>query len=225
VSDQPEPRLVIFDCDGVLVDSEPISLSVMREVLAEQGCHLTEAQGYEQLLGRSITTIAQTLQDEQDITLNDAHLEEMRKRLYARFRAELSPIEHVAGAIDAIDCPVCVASSSQPDRIKTSLQITGLYQKFSPNIFSSSMVSRGKPAPDLFLYAAQKMGVDPKDCVVIEDSPAGIKAAQSAGMRVIAFVGGGHAAPARLREQAEVLVPNGVVETMSDLVATLNSIR
>ena len=74
---QPEPRLVIFDCDGVLVDSEPISLSVMREVLAEQGCHLTEAQGYEQLLGRSITTIARTLQDEQDITLNDAHLEEM----------------------------------------------------------------------------------------------------------------------------------------------------
>ena len=222
---QPDPRLVIFDCDGVLVDSEPISLSVMREVLAEQGCHLTEAQGYEKLLGRSITTIARTLQDEQDITLNDAHLEEMRKRLYARFRSELSPIEHVAGAIDAIDCPVCVASSSQPDRIKTSLQITGLYQKFSPNIFSSSMVSRGKPAPDLFLYAAEKMGVDPKDCVVIEDSPAGIKAAQSAGMRVIAFVGGGHAAPARLREQAEVLVPNGVVETMSDLVATLNSIR
>lgn len=225
MSDQPEPRLVIFDCDGVLVDSEPISLSVMREVLAEQGCHLTEAEGYEQLLGRSISTIARTLQDERDWTLDDSHLEVMRQRLYARFKAELEPIAHVAETIDAMDWPVCVASSSQPDRIKTSLELTGLYKKFAPNIFSSSMVRRGKPAPDLFLYAAEKMGVAPKDCVVIEDSPAGIKAAQSAGMRVIAFVGGGHAAPARLREQAELLVPNGVVETMSDLVATLQTIR
>ncbi|WP_338081997.1 HAD family hydrolase [Donghicola mangrovi] len=217
--------LVIFDCDGVLVDSEPISLSVMREVLADEGCPMTEAEGYEQLLGRSISTIARTLRQDRGLVLGECHLEVMRQRLYARFAAELRPITHVAQAIDDLGGPVCVASSSQPDRIKLSLELTGLYDKFAPNIFSASMVQNGKPAPDLFLFAAAQMGVDPANCTVIEDSPAGILAAKRAGMKVVAFVGGGHAGPANLYQQAIALEPNGVVETMSELVATLRTIR
>lgn len=218
------PGLVIFDCDGVLVDSEPISLSVTLETLAQIGCPLTEQEGYERLLGRSIGTISKVLAQDYGIALTAAHLDQLRTRLFDRFRNELRPIDGVGAAVKGLGCPVCVASSSAPDRIAFSLTQTGLWDLFAPHVFSATMVQRGKPAPDLFLYAAKQMGVAPEDCVVVEDSPAGIKSAQAAGMRVIAFFGGGHAGPAGLLAQAAELNPDGIVANMCELDATLRTL-
>ena len=215
------PGLVIFDCDGVLVDSETISLSVMLAVLDEAGCTLTPQEGYAHFLGKSLGSVGEWLKRERGVTLTDTLLAEMRLRLLSRFEAELQPIPGVAEAIDALDLPVCVASSSQPDRIRLSLQVTGLLPLFEPQIFSATMVANGKPAPDLFLLAARSMGVDPADCVVIEDSPAGLTAARAAGMRAVGFVGGAHADPANLRREVEKLAPESIIDTMADLPALI----
>ncbi|MGZ9810797.1 HAD family hydrolase [Pseudoroseicyclus sp. H15] len=217
------PALIIFDCDGVLVDSEPISLGVTLEMLAEAGLSLTPRQGYDELLGRSLGTIAAWAEEEHDVSLTAAHLAAMRERLFARFRAELRPVPGVAEAVSALPWPVCVASSSQPDRIRLSLELAGLLPLFEPHIFSASMVARGKPAPDLFLHAAREMGVAPADCVVIEDSPAGIAAAKAAGMRVVGFTGGAHAAPAGLAEAVANSAPSAIISSMAELPALLGA--
>ena len=216
--------LVIFDCDGVLVDSEPISVAVLLDVLREAGCAISLADGYQRLLGRSIATISDLVQRDFGVSLTDAHLAAMRTRLYERFRADLRPVDGIAKAVAGLGKRVCVASSSQPERIRLSLSVTGLLDLFEPDIFSATMVERGKPAPDLFLLAAERMGVAPSACVVVEDSPAGIEAARRAGMRVIAFCGGGHAGPARLREQAMALSPSALIENMQDLGSVLETL-
>ena len=133
-------------------------------------------------------------------------------------------MDGIAKAVAGLGKRVCVASSSQPERIRLSLSVTGLLDLFEPDIFSATMVERGKPAPDLFLLAAERMGVAPSACVVVEDSPAGIEAARRAGMRVIAFCGGGHAGPARLREQAMALSPSALIENMQDLGSVLETL-
>ncbi|ETX29789.1 HAD family hydrolase [Roseivivax isoporae] len=214
-------RLVIFDCDGVLVDSETISVGVFLELLREAGCDMSESEGYRTLLGRSVASISETLAREHGLRLSSEHLAEARARIFARFRTELAPIPGVGAAIRALPDPVCVASSSQPDRIALALGLTGLAPLFGTRLFSASMVTRGKPAPDLFLFAAETMGADPAHCVVIEDSPAGITAAKAAGMRVIGFVGGGHAGPAGLRERVAQCAPDAIIGRMDELAGAL----
>lgn len=213
----PHPALVIFDCDGVLVDSETISLEVMLGLLTEAGCPLTPEEGYTHFLGKSLGSVRDWLARERGVTLTDPLLAEMRRRLLARFEAELQPVQGVAEAVQALDLPVCVASSSQPDRIRLSLGVTGLLPLFEPHIFSATMVANGKPAPDLFLLAARSMGADPAACLVVEDSPAGLQAADAAGMRAIAFTGGSHAGPASLRAAVENLAPMAIIADMADL--------
>lgn len=212
-----EPRLVIFDCDGVLVDSEPISISVLVRAMADLGVTITEDEAYERFLGRSLATLIDILETEFNVHANEAFLEGIRTNLYARFRTELKPMAGIGDAIDALGVPCCVASSSQVERIRLSLSVTGLLPKL-PNIFSASMVKRGKPAPDLFLYAASKMQVEPRDCIVIEDSPAGIAAAKAAGMTVFAFTGGSHANFAGYREELDRLSPEVVFDAMPELI-------
>ena len=151
--------------------------------------------------------------------LTDAHLAAMREELFDAFRAELRPIPGIAAVIDALPCPFCVASSSLPERIRLSLEVTGLWTRFEGRAFSSTMVRRGKPAPDLFLHAAASLGFAPADCLVVEDSPAGITAARAAGMRVIAFTGGGHAAGADHRARVAALGPDAVIDDMGALPA------
>lgn len=211
------PDLLIFDCDGVLVDSEPVSLSIMLDVLTEAGIEVTEAEGYQHLLGRSLASNADWLRDEKGLELTAEHRDALRLRIFERFRAELEPVCGVRNAIERLKVRRCVASSSLPDRIRLSLSVTGLLDLFEPHLFSASMVSNGKPAPDLFLHAATQMGVSPKDCVVIEDSPAGISAAKSAGMQVVGFVGGSHAGPADLKTAVASAQPDAIIERMSDL--------
>src|SRR5690606_13902641 len=153
--------LLIFDCDGVLVDSEPISISVLREVIAGEGHAIDEAEAYRLFLGRSMTTIRETLVARFGLAFTDVHLAEIRRQLFERFRAELKAIGGIREAILALPNPRCVASSSKPERIRFSLGLVGLLDLLEPNIYSATMVERGKPAPDLFLYAAASMGARP----------------------------------------------------------------
>jgi HAD superfamily hydrolase (TIGR01509 family) len=210
--------LLIFDCDGVLVDSEPVSIAVLIDMVAHQGVQMTEAEAYERFLGRSVASMTTTLWEEYGIETDIDFLEHMRRILFERFRAELKAINGIAETLDELSVARCVASSSQPERIRYSLGLTGLLERFEPHIFSATMVKNGKPAPDLFLHAAHEMGVAPGNCIVIEDSPAGIIAAKAAGMRVFAFTGGTHARFPAFREHIASLKPDLVFDAMPDLV-------
>jgi len=218
-----KPALVIFDCDGVLVDSEPISIAVLLEMVGKHGTSLSEEDAYDRFLGRSMTTISKILHEDYGFAASEADLDEMRANLFARFRTDLKPIPGIMETLSKLDLPRCVASSSQPDRIRLSLQLTGLIDLLDPHIFSATMVKHGKPAPDLFLFAARTMHTAPEDCVVVEDSPAGIEAAKRAGMRVYAFTGGTHARGGRLEAALASLDPDRIFNDMLELPGLLTS--
>jgi HAD superfamily hydrolase (TIGR01509 family) len=186
----PSISLVIFDCDGVLVDTERIAVRIDVIVLAELGWPMTEAEVVERFMGRS---------DEEMTADIEAHLgrrlpaswEEPFRHLYRQaFKAELEPVAGVVEALDAIAIPTCVASSGTHEKIRFTLGLTGLYERFAGRIFSVSDVARGKPAPDLFLHAAARMGVPPAQCAVVEDSRYGVEAARAASMRAFGYAGG-----------------------------------
>jgi HAD superfamily hydrolase (TIGR01509 family) len=186
----PPISLVIFDCDGVLVDTERIAVRIDVIVLAELGWPMTEAEVVERFMGRS---------DEEMTADIEAHLgrrlpaswEEPFRHLYREaFAAELEPVAGVVEALDAIAIPTCVASSGTHEKIRFTLGLTGLYERFAGRIFSVSDVARGKPAPDLFLHAAGRMGIPPAQCAVVEDSRYGVEAARAAGMRAFGYAGG-----------------------------------
>jgi len=214
-------ELIIFDCDGVLVDSEPISIAVLVKVIADAGGAISEEAAYRRFLGRSMASVGEILGADYGFVMTQAHLAEVRRELWRRFRAELKPTPGVAAALSRLAVPKCVASSGSPERIRLSLELTGLLEMLEPNLYSASMVERGKPAPDLFLHAARAMGVRPQDCVVVEDSPAGILAAQRAGMRVLAYHGGAHAQRAGLAAALRALVPDALFDDMAELADLL----
>jgi HAD superfamily hydrolase (TIGR01509 family) len=209
--------LIIFDCDGVLVDSEPLAMRVLLEGLAAAGCVIDEASAYERFLGRSLASLQTVLRNEFGIELSPERLEAMRRQLFDLYRRELAPIPGIVAALDRLTIPRCVASSSQPDRIRLSLEVTGLLPRFEPHLFSAAMVAHGKPAPDLFLRVAERMAVATADCLVIEDSAAGIEAARRAGMRVFGFVGGSHARSPAYRARLASLAPDLIFDDISQL--------
>ena len=215
--------LVLFDCDGVLVDSEPIALRLLLSTLAAAGVAMTPAEADALFLGRSLAATREIVARDHGVTFTDAALDAMRRALHAAFRAELQPIPHIAATLDALPCPYAVASSSQPERIELSLTVTGLWPRFEGRVFSSTMVARGKPAPDLFLHAAETLGHAPEACLVVEDSPAGILAAQAAEMRVIAFTGGSHARSDRHRADVTSLGPDAIIDRMPALLNVLDA--
>jgi HAD superfamily hydrolase (TIGR01509 family) len=183
-------RLVIFDCDGVLVDSERISVRIDVVVLAELGWVMTEADVVERFMGRTDEYMAAEIEAHLGRPL-PANWEEPFKRLYREaFEAGLKPVSGILEVLDEIATPTCVASSGTHERIRYTLGLTGLYTRFVGRIFSASEVARGKPAPDLFLHAANRMGADPSECAVVEDSRYGIEAARAAGMRAFGYAGG-----------------------------------
>jgi HAD superfamily hydrolase (TIGR01509 family) len=214
---RPAPGLIIFDCDGVLVDSEPLALRILVDSLAERGIRLDETSASERFLGRSLASVVEAVQRDFGVALEADALERMRDRLYALFRKELRPIAGLTTVLDGLTVPFCVASSSQMERIRLSLELTGLAPYFGDRIFSASMVAEGKPAPDLFLLAASRMHVPPERCIVVEDSPAGIEAARRARMGVFAFTGGGHARLAGHSERLAALAPDAVFDEMARL--------
>jgi HAD superfamily hydrolase (TIGR01509 family) len=186
-----KPDLIIFDCDGVLVDSEVLSCRCLSEVLAGYGISLGPDQALDLFLGRSSTAVLDHYQAE-GRQIPEQFYAELRTGTRAAFLTALCPIEGVGSVLEGLQVPYCVASSSDLDRVSFSLAATGLTEHFGRRLYTAQMVERGKPAPDLFLYAAKRMRADPSRTLVIEDSVSGIAAAKAAGMTVWGFVGGSH---------------------------------
>jgi HAD superfamily hydrolase (TIGR01509 family) len=186
------PEVVIFDCDGVLVDSEVLALGVTRRRLAEAGFHLTDEQTRERFLGLRLDTVLHIVETELGAPLPDGFPDHLSRDILSAFARDLKGIEGVRQAVEALRTRVCVASSSAPERVRFALRVAGYETLFAPNIFSAAEVAQGKPSPDLFLYAARAMSATPRDCLVIEDSVAGVSAARAAGMTVFGFVGASH---------------------------------
>lgn len=187
------PDLVIFDCDGVLVDSELLASRLLAEALTAEGHAVTAADCRERYTGISIRSVIEMVEAERGRALPPDFEDRIRANDLVVFARELKAVPGVAEALARIPAPKCVASSGAPEKIRHSLAVTGLIGFFEPHLYSAHMVRRGKPAPDLFLFAAAAMGVDPARAVVVEDSVAGVTAARAAGMAVLGFAGGGHA--------------------------------
>lgn len=180
----------MFDCDGVLVDSEPIALRVDLEVLARLGWHLSEAEIVDRFVGRSEEVMIAAIEEQLGHALPHDWEDEFQPLYRTALEAELRPVDGIVEALDRIDLPTCVASSGSHEKLRFTLGLTGLWERFEGRIFSASEVRRGKPAPDLFLHAAARMGAEPSRCVVVEDSVYGVQAARAAGMRALAYAGG-----------------------------------
>ena len=204
------PEVVIFDCDGVLVDSEVIALGQMRRALGAAGLPITHDQAIDRFLGLSVDSIIQRAEADLAGALPADFRDDLARDILARFAGELKGIAGVRQAVAGLGCRVCVASSSPPERIRLALSVAGYSRLFEPHIFSATMAPRGKPHPDLFLHAARQMGSAPEKCLVIEDSAPGVVAAVSAGMDVFGFVGGSHffgdAPGERLKEAGASLI-------------------
>lgn len=197
------PDLIVFDCDGVLVDSEVLSIGGVVSVLNEAGVPATYAM-ISRYFGMKQADIMLKVSEETGHDIPIAVSARIWPAIRDRFEAELRPMPGLADFLRRHpDVARCVASSSGPDRIRNSLRLTGLAPFFGENIFSSSQVARGKPEPDLFLFAAASMGVDPARCIVIEDSRFGVAGAIAAGMKAIGFAGGSHIEPHHAQALAE----------------------
>ncbi|WTS98363.1 HAD family hydrolase [Streptomyces sp. NBC_00096] len=183
-------ELVIFDCDGVLVDSERIAARVQVALGAEFGWPLTEAEVVDRFIGRSSASIREQIAERLGADAAALWWERFEELHREAVDSGLSPVEGLPEALDVIDLPTCVASSGSHEKMRHTLGRTGLYERFAGRIHSATEVSRGKPAPDLFLYAARRMGVDPAACAVVEDSRPGVQAARAAGMRAFGYAGG-----------------------------------
>jgi HAD superfamily hydrolase (TIGR01509 family) len=180
--------LVIFDCDGVLVDSERLAIRTEAEILSGLGWPLSESEIVERFVGRSAAYMHEQIERHLGRSL-DWEIE-FERRYQEVFERELVVVSGVVEALDRIPVPTCVASSGSHEKMEFTLGITGLFERFRGRIFSADEVEHGKPSPDVFLLAARKMGVSPMRCAVIEDSVSGVTAGLAAQMAVFAFAGG-----------------------------------
>jgi HAD superfamily hydrolase (TIGR01509 family) len=207
--------LVIFDCDGVLIDSEVLSCKCLMELLQRHGIDVDLEAVFQRFLGRSIAAVAD-------------HFHAVGRVMPADFPAELSVLVRnsfahslrampgIKGVLETLAGPYCVASSSDLERVSFALQQTGLSAPFAGRVFTAQMVQSGKPAPDLFLYAAASMAAQPARTLVVEDSVSGVRAGKAAGMTVWGFAGGSHYAS---REGQALLAAAGadwVFDRMAD---------
>jgi HAD superfamily hydrolase (TIGR01509 family) len=207
--------LIIWDCDGCLVDSEVIASRVELEYLQSLGLNLTLDDYIDTFAGKSMKDalpLIDKLAGKPIAQVVDRTA--FRQCIAEAFEAYLKPIEGLPQVLQALQVPMCIASGSEKDRITHSLKIAGIDHFFADNIFTSHEVEKGKPAPDVFLYAAQRMNKQPKSCLVIEDSVHGIHAAQAAGMTVFAYLGGSHVTPV-WRERVETAKPDRIFDDMA----------
>lgn len=215
--------LLIFDCDGVLVDSEHLACAALAEVMTTLGHSMTADEAMLAFAGRSLKDVLARAERLLSRPIPEDLGEQAAVQLMARFRRELQAVAGVKEAIAALPYRRCVASSSDPGRLTLSLDVTGLSALFGNNVFSAVEVANGKPAPDLFLLAARRLGEDPSSCIVIEDSVLGVEAAGAAGMAAIGFAGASHAN----RGLAERLVAAGaepVIDSMANLPAAVEQV-
>ena len=214
-------ELLIFDCDGVLVDSEVIVCRVEVQAFAEIGYSIELEKFMERFIGKAARDSRAIIEQELGRSLPVEFNSEVACRVAEAFARELKPVDGVAEALARLPHQKCVASSSLPDRLAYTLGLTGLAEWFGAAIFSTAMVARGKPAPDIFLYTADQLRVAPSRCLVIEDSAPGIIAAKAAGMTAFGFAGASHCRPGhceRLTEAGADLVFNDMRE-LPELVA------
>ncbi|HLY51245.1 MAG TPA: HAD family hydrolase [Solirubrobacteraceae bacterium] len=209
-------ELVIFDCDGVLIDSERLAVKVDVRELRELGWPLSEAEVIERFMGRSDRDTQAAIEAHLGRKLPTGWVKRLELLYEQAFAAELAPVEGVVEALERITLPTCVASSGTHRYLRYTLGLTGLYERFAGRIFSAEDVARGKPAPDLFLHAAERMGAEPAGCMVVEDSRPGVEAARAAGMRALAF--GGGLTPAKLLAGPSTIV----FDAMRELPRLLN---
>ena len=180
-------ELVIFDCDGVLVDSELISNRVFAALLGELGLPVTLEFMFESFVGRSMQHCWEQVAGMLGKEVPAHWQHELQLRTTAALEAEVQAVHGIEAVLDSLAVPYCVASSGSRAKMATTLGATGLLARFTGRMFSAADVARGKPAPDIFLYAASRCGVQPRDCAVIEDSPAGVAAGVAAGMTVYGY--------------------------------------
>ncbi len=188
-------ELVVFDCDGVLIDSEPIVNRIHAAALAASGFRITEAELLERFCGISDAEMLATIEGEFGRPLPISYTADVAAQITREYRSALQPIPGIREVLAGLRVPLCVASSSTPEQLRHGLEAAGLDGYFAGHLFSAAMVARGKPAPDLFLLAASAMGAVPERCLVVEDSRRGIDAAIAARMIAIGFCGGGHCRP------------------------------
>lgn len=217
--------LVLFDCDGVLVDSEIIASRVDSERLAAIGYDISVQEMSHRFAGLTWDRISKLIEADMGHSLPENFHTETDKELDARLKKDLNIIPGVQEMLDKLDYPRCICSNSSPERLKISLTKTELYDRFRPYIFSAVAVrnKQPKPSPDVFLHGAAEFGVDPRDCIVVEDSTHGIHGARAAGMRVIGFTGGSHTWPGH----ADALTAAGavtVINRMADLPAMIDAL-
>ena len=216
--------MVIFDCNGVLVDSEPIASAVLAEAFKRVGVAITVDIVAHQFHGRRPADIFAAVEIATKRKLPSSFSAAVAAETLQRLRAQLRAIPHAAHALTWIRGPKAVASSSTFDRMHASLELTDLLRFFEPRLFSASDVPKGKPAPDLFRLAAARMQVDPAECIVVEDSAPGIAAAAAAGMTPIGFVGGSDAA-GRLARDLAAAGARTVIADMRALHSTIIDLR
>jgi HAD superfamily hydrolase (TIGR01509 family) len=216
--------VVIFDCNGVLVDSEPIASAVLTEALMRVGVSCTTEVVARVFHGRRTADVLRSIEQRTKKPLPSDFLSRLAADTLKRLSKELRAVPHAAHALTWIRGPKAVASSSPLDRVKMSLEVTGLLRFFEPRLFSAISVPNGKPAPDLFLAAAKSMRVKPSDCVVVEDSVAGITAASAAGMRPIGFVGR-HQVEGSLAHDLRSAGAHAVIADLRALKSTIIDLR
>lgn len=195
-------ELVIFDCDGVLVDSDRLSLEIQARRITDLGLPMSAEDCAREFLGIGMESTLETIAAMLGRPVPDGWLDGLEAEVAETFRRELQAVPGIVDALDQIDTPNCIASGGSHEKMRLTLGLTGLWQRFDGRIFSASEVGRPKPAPDLFLHAAARSEVDPTRCVVVEDSPFGVAAAKAAGMRCLGFAA--LTAPDRLAGADEV---------------------
>ncbi len=220
-----QPDLIIFDCDGVLVDSEIIAARVDTELLAEAGIDIPVEEFVERYAGLTFTETVLRIEAEYGVPLQATIIDRSAHILDQRLTRDVRPVEGAPAAVGSVQGPKCVCSNSAPERLEGMLGHVGLLQAFSGHVFSARTIPshKPKPAPDVYLYAAEKMGADTARCFVVEDSVHGVTAAKAAGMRVIGFTGGSHSFPGH----ADVLMEAGaetVIRRWAEFPQTLEAL-
>jgi HAD superfamily hydrolase (TIGR01509 family) len=210
-------KLVIFDCDGVLVDSETLMVKLYREISDSVGWNLDDDEIVEMFIGRSHEHFVREFESFTGEPVSSEWETAFRDREYRMFREHLQPVDGIVSALEKITAPTCVASSGSHEKMRFTLGLTGLYSRFEGRIFSGDDVANGKPAPDLFLFAADRMNAEYSDCFVVEDSAAGVRAAKAARMRALGYAGG--VTPSRRLLDAGAIV----FDTMDELPLLLLS--
>lgn len=186
-------RLLIFDFDGVLADSEVLANAVLAEAITELGVRTSWEDSMRLYMGKRLHEVIAAVEATIGRAVPPHFPRTFQQRTFERFRAELRMVEGARAFLEAfLDVPRCIASSSTPDRLALCLELLDLEALFGANVFSALQVARGKPYPDVFLFAAEQMGVEPRDALVIEDSAGGVQAAVAAGMTVIGLLAASH---------------------------------